>query len=487
MCGLAGQFCFGDARTAPGVLRHMLAAQEIRGKDSAGVAYLRNNEIMVAKKAVAPKDFIEHTLSSKTWTEIAASPVVLLHARHATQGIAAHNENNHPVLAADWVVTHNGHVTNDYDLIQYYGMTKERPAAVDTVAINLALAQGETIEESLSHVSLIDGKATFLAWHVHRPKEILLARINGPALYLHRSKDKILYWSSDTDGLQKTAKPELGNVEFINVATLPQNTAFLLTPTGVRQYDLAVRPFRLPKPLPKPVTYKNKKETTEPSGPLVTNFKPGLVVLPDSGSQKTTTALSIVGVSEPGRLPIASKAQDLTKVMDRWLNHNKGFTTTTTESGTDINYNFTILTKQESIKCHEDYKALAKPAPQFEAGMLGIVGFPPLTAATFKTPYGTWLVTPNNRWFRGAKRVKSFWLEQITLPTGYDVVLPAYPALREKLHDSKKLEIIRLYSKDDEGQLCLMCPWCGIISKIMTWKDWGYTCTWCWVKSKVKE
>lgn len=474
MCGLAGDICFGTARSSPEILRHMFVSQEIRGKDSSGVAYEKGGEILAMKRAVPAGTFVGYDITKSIWEDISNSAIALLHARHATKGPAKNNENNHPVLACEWVVTHNGHVSNDDDLIQYYGMEKERPAEVDTVAINMALAQGETVEESLGHVSLLAGTATFLAWNIQRPKELLMARVNGPALYLAFDKSKkILYWSSDTDGLQKVAEPAFGSLKFLPVSVLPQNTAFHFGPGGIKQYSLDVIGFHMP------IVPKSTPPKTEEK-------QQSLVVvgsnLPKSLTTTATTTSGITSpptsqVSEPGRLPPQGLMGSLATTVNSWLSQVRE----SNQAGPSL------LTKEHQIATNENYIEMGKPAPRFETGMAVWAENPPPEATDFVTPYGTWLLTPNNRWFRGAKRIKAYWQTKISPKIRADVRFPATKDVAESLNGVHKLEIIRIYSGKVEYAIGIMCPWCGIIAKTSTWRNWKYTCGWCNVRSVLKE
>lgn len=466
MCGLAGQVCFGDDRTNPLVLRNMLLANEIRGRDATGAAYLHDGEILTLKKAVSPRTFADVEVTKKLWLDMANSPILLMHARHATQGAAKDNDNNHPVVACDWVVTHNGHVHNDYDLIAYYGMTEERPAEVDTVAINMALAQGETAEESLSHIALLGGTATFFAWNITRPDEIVLARVNGPALYLSLNREqRILYHSSDPDGLRYTQNRGVGVLPFVNVSLLPQNSAFVLNPfTGsIKQYDLYPASFHMPRIKKK----EEAKEKTTTNSPLVTNFRPG-----------DLTAIGGIthqpGPSSSDR-SLVRMAEGVVSMVKRWFEKETG------EGGEHL----LILTKGMCVSVLGDYTKLSKPGPQFEAEMVGMA-FTPLSSGEVKTPYGTWYLTPHHRWFRGAKRIKRHWDARVSPVLKRSIRLPAEPVLALALREKYQLETVRVYHKAEDPQayvLGYMCPWCGIISLPRVWREWAYICAWCNVKS----
>lgn len=478
MCGLAGGLSLGSARPTHQALAAMFLYQRIRGKDSSGVAYLKDGHVLYMKRDVVCDEFIRDDLP-EYWPDITASPTILMHARHATQGKASDNKNNHPVVAGDWVVTHNGHVRNDRDLVKYYGMDRERPAEVDTVAINLALSQGETIEQSIAHLSLLDGTATFMAIPLRSHKELLIGRINGPPLYLHLDKrDRILYWSSDVDGLRPTGKGGWGTLKFVNVSVMPNNTVFHYNGSELRQYTIDVRPFRMPNPpqtySPLPTVYQPKgkdREAGKPTGPLV-------VV----GSNFPATTPAPTRTIGHDTSPIGNTDTNLTNLsntVDKWLTKVRNALLPDTEP--------LILTEKMgvSIVNFTVEEGKSKPAPCFEPGMVGLADMPPKIAAQYTTPYGTWLLTPNARWFRGAKRVKAHF-GKLRQALGVEINLPAPSRIQEALHGYYRLEIIKLFENKDQVTQGLMCPMCGIIARYHVWQQNGWTCSWCRVHSRLK-
>ncbi len=62
---------------------------------------------------------------------------VLLHTRYATQGSVKENGNNHPITTNRMIVTHNGVLRNDNEIMKRLGTT--RFLDVDTEAINASL------------------------------------------------------------------------------------------------------------------------------------------------------------------------------------------------------------------------------------------------------------------------------------------------------------------------------------------------------------
>ena len=472
MCGLAGQICFGKERTEPDLLKKMLIAQEARGKDSAGVAFRGEKGIYISKRALPPAGFVNSVLSAEDWKRVSKSAIVLMHARQATKGPPKDSVNNHPVNACGWVVTHNGHVSNDDDLIEYYGRTKDRPAAVDSVAINMALAQGETAEESLNHISMLGGTATFIAWALNKPDEIIIARVNGPQLFLQKKKD-ILYWSSDPDGMKVLARNDWMDLPFTDVAVMPQNTAFVINRDVIKKYALSVSPFRMPLPYKKPNPPPPKKNATTSTGghhPLEvvkSNFPP--TDLPIIG---TPSPLGGATIDDPG-IALKSTSGGL---VDKFI---------AKMNGPESKVPLVVLSSTDVVYCPGDYKALAKPPPVFDPGVV-IAANMPMLGGQYTTPYGTWYLTVYHRFFAGAKRVKAHWRNVVEKATGVAVHLPATAYTMSKFADKYELEVFHIKRATGEVFTLLMCPWCGIATRTHVWKRWDNTCRWCNVHSEYK-
>lgn len=478
MCGIAGHYCFGDARPTVGMCQGLLVAQEARGRSAAGVAFRTSeSNVQIIKRAGPASVFARNVMTGQDWTDLAASPIALLHARATTQGPERDNENNHPVEGGRWLVTHNGMVTNDDDLIAHYGV--ERPAAVDTVAINLALSQGTTVEESLAHLSTLGGSATFAAWNLDRPGELILARINGPLLSLHHdARTRILYWSSDAQGIYRSARPGLGTLNFTNISALPQNSALVLYPDGrAARWEVARNPFFRSRARVEVVAGKSGAQDSK---------------LPISGSRETTAtnvdtrpvpitrdprAISLARaaarqVLSPGRLQVSETTPVLdlvaAKALVQWL----------VGGGQAI---FPVKTGIALPK--DDYIKLGKPFPDFTAGRANLVMTPPAIPFKMNTPYGTWTQEEEKPLtFKGAKRVKPWWQRQVNDPLGVEVKLPANVELGEHLEGTYPLEPIELVS-DGVHFTVFMCPWCGVMTKSEVWTRWNLQCQWCRVRS----
>lgn len=257
MCGIAGYYSWGTWRPSPTFIKNLLLANEERGKDASGMAWENASGQIYYKKGPLEASKFLLTVQDSMWEEICKSPRLLLHTRRTTKGPAKDNENNHPIVGHGWVVTHNGTVTNDDDLWDYYEKNAgelKRFAAVDSSIIPLLLSQGASPEESVRRTTLLEGSATFAAWAVGNPDTILLARygFNDLHLFLDRAKNAI-FWSSSPAAGTALDGEVLGGHKFLTYCKIADCYLWLIQPSGVRAFKAKRNPFTRTKR----VTYTN--------------------------------------------------------------------------------------------------------------------------------------------------------------------------------------------------------------------------------------
>jgi hypothetical protein len=111
MCGIAGMSMSPASEVNTRELAHnLLTAIQTRGTHSSGFAFAKGNEAGVYKKAKPGSELPLTDLPRR-------AEAVVLHTRFATQGSAADNRNNHPVVSPSGKIAlvHNGVISNDYE------------------------------------------------------------------------------------------------------------------------------------------------------------------------------------------------------------------------------------------------------------------------------------------------------------------------------------------------------------------------------------
>jgi glucosamine 6-phosphate synthetase-like amidotransferase/phosphosugar isomerase protein len=156
MCGIAG-FCINKKDHLPRlseVVDELLLEIEARGKDSTGMAYVRQGRAFARKDAIPASAFVK----GKITRPIDGASLGILHTRYATQGTPKNRANNHPILHGSIVGVHNGHINNDDEIFRELGVP--RVGQVDSEA---AFALIDNEPDTLSALSQIRGGAA-LAW-----------------------------------------------------------------------------------------------------------------------------------------------------------------------------------------------------------------------------------------------------------------------------------------------------------------------------------
>jgi len=215
MCGIAGYY--GPVKPRIMQLQLLWLLLQERGADAAGAFWEDGHKTWFAKHSGSPAGFLSHT--RKWWT---TASYVLLHTRLATQGPASNNANNHPIMAHDWAVTHNGVIWND-DAIP----TKRRKTQCDSEAINW-FARQHGIEKALTEDLL--GWYTIAAVNLRKPKTVYLYTMAGE-LFISQEENNIA-WASDEEYLQIAGFPDVKPVE--------KGILYVLNPTGIEERDIGM-------------------------------------------------------------------------------------------------------------------------------------------------------------------------------------------------------------------------------------------------------
>ena len=194
MCGIAG-FCLNkeehiNARQLSMALLNQIVS---RGADATGAAWVQSNKetkkatIAVSKAPVPGMVFDPYLKSMPTATRRA-----ILHTRWATKGSPQNNLNNHPIVSGKIVGVHNGVLTNDDEIFDYFRET--RKAQVDSEAAFALL--NRTVYTPPEVLRSIEGRAA-LAWLDARDKRDLhLARLDGSPLAIGTTEAGSLIFAS---------------------------------------------------------------------------------------------------------------------------------------------------------------------------------------------------------------------------------------------------------------------------------------------------
>ena len=194
MCGIAG-FCLhkDDAINARRLSMAMLNQIVARGEDATGASWVQSDRankkasIAVSKAPVPAYNFEQYISTMPTQTKRA-----ILHTRWATKGSPQNNLNNHPIVSGRIVGVHNGVLSNDDAVFDYF--REARKAQVDSEAAFALL--NRTKYSPAQVLQSLKGRVA-LAWLDARDKRDLhLARLEGSPLAIGSTEKGSFFFAS---------------------------------------------------------------------------------------------------------------------------------------------------------------------------------------------------------------------------------------------------------------------------------------------------
>jgi glucosamine 6-phosphate synthetase-like amidotransferase/phosphosugar isomerase protein len=196
MCGIMGYYAFGKKLPDKDKLTTMFIDLQSRGRDAAGFAYVKDNALVVAKKAVPSVVFVQE----ESWQNLELPKILIAHTRLGTQGAATNNMNNHPLFSKNGVaVVHNGIIYNDREI---FGKEK-RDAEVDSESILHILAskhKGDKLEKLFHKLA---GSYSVAVIETSNPDRLTLIKKDNPLDLLFDTNDDILYFCSELDIIKR--------------------------------------------------------------------------------------------------------------------------------------------------------------------------------------------------------------------------------------------------------------------------------------------
>ena len=191
MCGIAGVVPQKGIGVKSEDIKKLLLDIESRGKDATGI-YVGGANPRIIKSTVTASEFIKDERVDRFIAELenpANCGPIFMHTRASTGSCSDDNDNNHPFYVGDYVIVHNGWVSNEFP--------KELG---DTDSIWFAYALNQYAEEDVLRCAL----GTFaLAWaNTKKPNEMFLAvdERYERNIYLHQGDDAIWFTQKNTQG-----------------------------------------------------------------------------------------------------------------------------------------------------------------------------------------------------------------------------------------------------------------------------------------------
>lgn len=263
MCGIFGlvttkEGIKGDK--VKGLVDDLLCLSESRGKDSSGIAFVKDKEIVVYKESLPAHKFIKTPEYTKLLSSEVDQYALIGHARMETNGSFALSNNNQPVIKDGVVTIHNGIIVNDATLWKKH-KNLERLYQVDTEVFNSILRGKLQKDRSLFDsvrftLKELEGAWTFGSFFEDY-NSLLLATNTGSLFTLQDKAKKFLVFASEKRFLEEVTnkhfmadKEELvlkqvepNNIIFINLASLSQEKLSLNT----EQKSIKIEKIKIPR------------------------------------------------------------------------------------------------------------------------------------------------------------------------------------------------------------------------------------------------
>lgn len=215
MCGIGAFQIMGGECDPAKVARVLLRLLEVRGRDASGVAWHDKDETFIQKAAI-PGSVLARQLDTSVGT------TGIVHTRWATQGSPKHEANNHPIDAHGVVGVHNGHCSNDDELIRMCDGYK-RKGQVDSEAIFALIAHGPKEMRLRERLAKVRGGAALFWLRTSDTKQRLhVARLQSSPLVLGLTKGGSIIGASTEPIVRETAKRCGLTLDVVH--TLPEGT-----------------------------------------------------------------------------------------------------------------------------------------------------------------------------------------------------------------------------------------------------------------------
>lgn len=198
MCCLFGMVNYSGMKNpiADNLVNYLAQEATIRGMHSTGIAYNKNNRLVVYKR---PKNAYEMNFQG-----LKDCACVMGHTRHATQGSYKKNYNNHPFPGtcenAKFALAHNGVLWNDATLRKNYNLPRNKVETDSYIAVQLLEDFGTLDINAVSRMAeMVQGSFTFTMiddtdklWIVKGDNPLSIIHFPQLGLYVYASTAQIL-------------------------------------------------------------------------------------------------------------------------------------------------------------------------------------------------------------------------------------------------------------------------------------------------------
>lgn len=225
MCGIGGfkGSLFNDLREE--MLFNLATGLKSRGEHASGIGFYNSGNARILKAPGTPL-----TIDWKTLLRFipCKSDTIIFHNRFATHGKPEINKNNHPFAGEDFILAHNGVLSNYKELLKEYNLTvSDKEPETDSYSLvkilNKILSSGKNMTEALQEMCPKVNGSMVLTILDHN-NDLYLVRGSKYSYKLYEINDKNFVYASasNTSGLK----------EHIDIALEPMYTKLITKSPG---------------------------------------------------------------------------------------------------------------------------------------------------------------------------------------------------------------------------------------------------------------
>jgi glutamine---fructose-6-phosphate transaminase (isomerizing) len=204
MCGIFGLIQKDCDVNARNIFRNLFLLSESRGKEAAGFAIKRNENIEVYKTPFPASDLIKGKIFHNQFKNEKRNRenqfVGIGHSRLVTNGYEQFDINNQPVVKDGMIVIHNGIIVNQKELWELYNTaskTSELDSELIPTIVSSELDNGSELGEAIGRMfSQIRGM-TNLALLSAKFNNLILATNNGSLYYINDIENGFFVFASE--------------------------------------------------------------------------------------------------------------------------------------------------------------------------------------------------------------------------------------------------------------------------------------------------
>lgn len=230
MCGIFGLIHKEQQSNSGKLFRTLCLLSESRGKEAAGFARHKRNNIKVFKTPFASSNMVKTSTFRDEILNFKSSgqrPFIAIgHSRLVTNGYEQYEINNQPVVKNGFVIIHNGIIVNQKDLWEKYGKglkISDLDSELIPTILNHHLEKGKDLSLSFGALfSEINGMAN-IAVMTERSKNLFLVTNNGSIYYLDDLINGFFIFASERFILEKLIKKHKLNQQAESIQQLNPN------------------------------------------------------------------------------------------------------------------------------------------------------------------------------------------------------------------------------------------------------------------------